>query len=257
MAQPLGEHARLARAGRGDHPGRSRTVGDGPHLVGRQVDRRGSGCGPRPRDDREQPLLDRLGVHDRAAQRRAEVVAARTTVDPRPGAVGQHDVARGCVGTGVAFAGRGRAQAQRLAGPPPDRPAVAGVVGVGPDQEVQAVGPHLDVGTEPPGLVDLDTRRLAEPCRVDAERHHHRSPVGPGVVQRRDHPARTDERRLVDRDHRRAGPWLWDRVSDVDDDPAAEPGGWGGERHGRQARQRPRPFSRAPRNARGAPRSEQ
>ena len=37
VAQALGEDARLARAGRGDDPGRAAGVGDGGQLVGRQV----------------------------------------------------------------------------------------------------------------------------------------------------------------------------------------------------------------------------
>ena len=186
VAQALGEHPGLARPRRGDHPRRARPVRHRRQLVGRQIRRRGHGRGRGP----DVARLDRLGRHDgRTRGERAGVVAPRATVDPRGGAVGQGHVCRrrrppASSASAPALTG--------LAAPPPDRldPA-AGVVGVGPHQEVQPVVGRVEVGRQGRRIVaeavGPQRSRGAELGRVDPEGDDHGGAGGPVAVQRVDH----------------------------------------------------------------------
>ena len=227
VAQALGEHPGLARPRRGDDPRRARPVGDGCELVGRQVGRR-----PGQRRHRAHVArLDRLGRHDgRPAGEGDDVVAAGAAVDPGRTAVGQHDVA-----VRLAVERRG-ARLQGLATPPPDRiAAAAGVVGVGPHQEVEPVVRQVECGREHgrvvSGEVGPDRARGAEVGGVDPQGDDHRSAPGPVLVEGVDHVGSLVGRGVervedgaVDGDDRRRGPGGRHRVADVHDDAPAEAG---------------------------------
>jgi hypothetical protein len=219
VPQPLGEHPGLARAGRCDDPGRTGTVGHRRELVGGERGRRRhrSGLGS------QRARLDRLAVHHGTAADRHRQRTAGATVDPGRAAVGQDDV------TGLVGSGRRGAAPLRLRGPPPHglaQPVAAGVVGVGPDQEVQPVEPRLDLRAEGPGLPPVPDR-LTEPGRVDSQRHHHRLAVGPGPVQGAHDLGRIREGGLVDGDDRRRRPRCGWSVAGQHDDPTSELGGSG------------------------------
>ena len=88
VAQPLGQHPGLARAGGGDDAGRPAGVGDGGQLVGRQRGRRrpvagdgqAAGVDGVPVDDRVVEPIERL-----AAARRRTTPACRRAGRRRPG----------------------------------------------------------------------------------------------------------------------------------------------------------------------------
>ena len=202
---------RLARPGRRDDPRRSGQVADRGQLVGGQVGVRGDGR----RHDGQAADVDRLAVDDRLGERQRR---ARAAVDPGRAAVGQRDVGRP-VGRrdGVVV------EAGGLDAPPPHGVADAGVVRVGPGQEVQAVERRLAAGGQPPRL-DGDRRRLAERRRVDAEGDDDRLAPGPRRVQPVDRRSRVGQHGVVDRDDRRVRPRRRDRGAGDDDDAATERG---------------------------------
>jgi hypothetical protein len=269
MAQAGGEHAGLARARRGDDAGGAGAVLDRRQLVGRQVDggRRAGGLGGllrrhpgEPpvivvvgrrhgirrrrlglgRGDRrrvlggaaalghggEHALLDRLGVDEGGADVARRQVAPGAAVDPRRRAVGQQDVAR-------AVGGGRRPQALGLAAPPPHGGAGAGVVRVGPHEEVEPVERQVEPGVEQPGGRRLVVDRVAEAGRVDRQGDDHRPAGRPGLVQGGDHRLGRGQHRLVDGDHRGVGPRRRDGVARGDHHTPSQ--------HGR------------PRNAHGGP----
>ena len=127
VAETLGEHPGLARPGRRDDPRRAGEVADGGELVGGQV---GVGRDER-RHDGEAADVDGLAVDHRLGQRQR---GARPAVDPCRATVGQRDVGRP-VGRGDG----GVVEPSGLDAPPPHGVADAGVVRVGPRQEVEAV----------------------------------------------------------------------------------------------------------------------
>ena len=150
VAQPLGEHPGLARAGRGHDAGRAR--------------RRG------------RPTASWSGASDGRRARPARAAAwsgPSSTVSRWTTAAPSSGTASGARGPPSIQAGvpSGRttspgpparpagAQPDRLAGPPPDRLAGGlGVVAVGPHEEVEAVGPRLEPGAQPPRLVVVGRR---------------------------------------------------------------------------------------------------
>ena len=211
VAQALGEHPGLARSRRRDDPGRAGAVGDGGQLVGSEVGGRGHVGG----DERQAPELDRVGVHDAGAVHDTER-RPRAAVDPRRPAVGQHDVGR-------AVRGAVGAQPLGLAGPPPDRLAVAGVVGVGPDEEVQPVDPRLEPRPERPRRV-VPGRGGTERSRIDRQRHDDGFARRPGPVQLAHHLGGLGQGRLVDPHHGRAPPRLRHGPAVAHHDPAPERG---------------------------------
>ena len=141
-----------------------------------------------------------------------------------------------------------------LAGPPPDRLAVAGVVGVGPDEEVQPVQPGLEPGARPsrarpprPGARGTGPgRRPASTTTGSALRP---GPVQPAHARRRARPGwrRRSGPRARPRHGRRHGPAVAH-----DDHAAAERGGTGHGHargpvaHGRRGGFVPLPRTRSP-----------
>ena len=140
VAQALGEHPCLARAGRGDDPGATAGVADRGELVGGQV-----GLGWVAADWGERSRLGAPAVHDAGAVG-VGCGGERTAVDPESRSVGELDV--GAVRFLHPLGGEGP---QDLATVPPDRLSVAGVVVVGPHQEMQPLAGELEVGAQ---LVD-------------------------------------------------------------------------------------------------------
>ena len=194
VAQALGEDARLARAGRGDDAGRAAGVGDGGQLVGREVGARGDLGG----HDGQRAEVDRVAVDERSAR-------------PGAGMRGPPSIHAGVPSgrvmsaspSGVAAA----PSASRAALTPHHHVSVAGagVVGVGPGQEVQAVEPRLGLGRHPPRL---DRERLRFPERRPG-RCRGRSPPARAGPTPRAAGARWDrvgEHGVVDRDDRRVAP---------------------------------------------------
>ncbi len=216
VAEPFGQDPRLARTGGRDDPGRPPGVGHRRQLVGSQVRvRRHLG-----RREGETPELDRLGVDDAVpAQSVGFDRLAGSAVDPGGAPVGQHHVGRPV--------GRlGRPEAQRLAGPPPDGFGSSGVVVVGPDQEVEPIGPRLEPRGERPHWF-RDLARVTEPGRVDAQGHHHRLPGHPVPVETLDHLGRHPKLGFTHGDHGRAHPRRRDGAVLGDDDTATERDGTG------------------------------
>ena len=225
VTQTLGQHARLARARRCDHP--TRPV---------DVIHRGA-ADPAPAHRRHRPAAG-IGVSDPRSTDSAATTASPSTasardrssgaaVDPQPGAVDQHDVAAAVVDRSGPVG-----QPCGLDTPPPRRLVVASVVGVGPHEEVQPVEPRLGIGREPPRL---GGDRLGSPKAngVDGQRHDDGLTVGPGSVQPFDASARVGQHRLVDGDHGGIPPRRGRRVTRGDHHPAAERERAGGG-HGRQ-----------------------
>ncbi len=211
VAKPLGEHARLARSGRRDHPGRPDQMAHGGQLIGGQRGIRSDGR----RHGGQRAEVDRLAVHDGAPVDLRQRLA-RPAVDPRRRAAGQDDVG-GPTGLGT--------QAGRLDRPPPHRFAgPAGVVGVGPHEEVQPIEPRLRRRRQAPRF-DVDRRRLPEPGGVDAQLDDDRLASRPGRVQTLDGRLRVDEGGLVDDDDRRLRPGCGWLGASHDDHAAAEHGG--------------------------------
>ena len=198
VAQPSGEHPGLARTGGGDDARRAGVVGDRGQLVGGEVVGRRPRCG----DEGARTELDRLGVHQQLAGSRR---TSRTAVDPHRSAVGEAHVA-GCVVRRRDHDGA-RGDPARLGRPPPHGLAGAQVVVVGPHQEVEAVEPRLGQRRVRPGLA-ADRLRRAEAGRVDRQLDDDLPAARPGVVQPGDHPARREQRRLVDPHDRGVGPRL-------------------------------------------------
>ena len=120
--------------------------------------------------------------HGRAVARVGRV--RWSPVHPQRGAVGRDDVGRARLDDTLV----GEASRQ-LAAVPPDRLAVPGVVGVGPDQELEALAPEGEAGLEGvhrPGV----PLRGPQVVGVDGQLHDHGPPVGPGAVEDLDHRRR-------------------------------------------------------------------
>ncbi len=182
---------------------------DGGQLIGREVGVRGD----RGRHDGQAAELDRLAVHDGVGQLRG---GPRPAVDPRRPAVGQHDVGR--------TVRRGDARPVETGGlhrPPPDGLALAGVVGVGPGQEVQAVERRLRTGRQAPRL-DVDRAWFAERRRVEAEGDDDRLAGRPRGVQPGHGRGGVGQHGVVDRDDRRVPPRRRHGSAGDDDDAAPE-----------------------------------
>ena len=209
VAQPFGEDTGLARAGRGDDPGRPADVGDRGELVGREI---GTRLGGR-RDGGERSEVDRVAVHDDEPVRRRH---PRPAVDPRRRAVGERDVGRP-----VRRGGRPVVEARRLDRPPPHRIAGPGVVRVGPRQEVEAVEPRLGLGRRPPRL-DRERLRLAElaPGRARGRRRRAGAPATARAAAATV-AARVGEHGVVDRDDGRVAPRHRERRSPTRPRPPA------------------------------------
>jgi hypothetical protein len=155
VARPLGEHARLARPGRGDDAGGAPRMGDGGQLVGSQL-----GGGVVGAVGAQRAVLDRVAVHDRESRPRPD----RSTVAPGGRAVGEHDVG---VGTGGCAPRHGSSR------PPPGRGAVVGapVGGVGPHRVVPPLAPQREPRTQlPGGGIDPLGRRLVGIVEPEARR---------------------------------------------------------------------------------------
>ncbi len=133
MTQPLGQHPGLARAGRGDHPGRAGGVHHGGQLVRSQF-----GVG-RTMGGRVQVAgLDAPAV-DHPRPRGDGRWIGWSAVDKERRAVGPGQV--GLPALGDAETGE---PAGRLPAVPPDGLAAAGVVIVGPHQEVEPLHRELE-----------------------------------------------------------------------------------------------------------------
>ena len=128
-----------------------------------------------------------------------------TTVDEDRGAVGQRDV--GVVARPHSLVGEA---ASGLASVPPDDLAAAGVVGIGPHQELQAFELELEGGGQGVRWV---VAALSDPELVgtDPQLDHHRAAVGPGGMERVDRLARARQRRRVDHETRCRPPRVWGR----------------------------------------------
>ena len=151
VAEPGDEDPRLPRSGRGNDPGWPDVVGDGLHLVGREVCR---WCGP-VGHQRHAPQLYRLVVDDRLGHRQR---LARSPIDPH-GRAFREDISRTSRGDPRQCGG--------LGGPPPLQFAGAGVVGVVPhdlDQSLVEEGEPLVqlVGSDANGLGRVELHRRVE-----------------------------------------------------------------------------------------------
>ena len=168
VAHPLGEHARLPRAGGGDHPYRAAVVGDRGELVGRE------GRGRRRRILRhrvEESGLHGLCVDDDLVEPRD--APARAAVDPGVAAVLDDHVRR------AALVGAG---AHGLRRPPPDRLPLPGVVVVRPDQVMETVMGQVEPRRQRVGPL-LDRSGLSEVGRVGRQRDDDRLAAAPVPVQ--------------------------------------------------------------------------
>ena len=194
VAVALREHAGLAGTGRRDDPGRTGPVGDRLELVGGQHGasaRTGAGCGV----SRPISTVSRWTI---TAPSSGTASGARGPPSTHAG------VPSGSTTSAVASL-RG-SEPRRLAGPPPDRVAVAAcVVAVGPHEEVEPFGPGLRRRAQLPGRGE-QSGRCAERARVDRELDHHRRAAGPRLVQAPDHAGRRLQRTLVDDDACRRRP---------------------------------------------------
>ncbi len=208
VPHPLRQDARLARAGRGDHPHGTAVVGDGRELVGRQLRHR---RGRLRRDRLEQPGVDRAGVDDGLGQ--ARDAPARAAVDPGVAAVGEDDVGR---------ASLARSQARRLRPPPPEGLAGAGVVVVGPDEVMEPVERQVERRRDRIGR-RVGRLRGPEARGVDREDDHDRAPGDPVLVQPPHRLVGGAQHALVDLDRLHGGrrPGLRDSAPGQDDHPAA------------------------------------
>ena len=149
---------------RSDDPRRSGAVGDGGELIGgqhRASGATGAGCG---------------------ASRPSSTESLWTTAAPSSGtssgARGPPSIHAGVPSGSTTSAGPPSVgtEADRLAGPPPDRLAVAaGVVAVGPHEEVQAVGPRLEAGGRAATAASSYASGVAEPRGVDRQLDHDRA----------------------------------------------------------------------------------
>ena len=99
----------------------------------------------------------------------------------------------------------------------------AGVVGVRPRQEVEAVVPRFGVGGERPRL-GVDRLGVTEAGRVDLQLDDDRLASSPREVQPLNRAGRIGEYTLVDGDDIGGCPLCRDDTSHVDDDAAPEDG---------------------------------
>ena len=187
MPQALGQDPGLARSGRGDDPGRPAVMVHGFHLVRGEIGRR------RPVTGRSQGA--RLGVPtvDDAETGRELRRLGWAAVDEQRGAVAEDDVGGRSLVSGVAFTDPFSGEtAGRLATMPPDGSAGAGVVVVGPDQELQALAAELEVGHK---LVDgpVSPLRCSQLRRVRSQLDHHGAAGRPVAVELLDDRPRTAE----------------------------------------------------------------
>ena len=195
VAEPLGEHPGLARPGRGDDPGRAGAVGDGRQLVGGQ--RRPSGVDAGGATV-EPARLDGLGVDHGAG-----------SVDVGRRARGPPSTQAGAPSGRVTSAGACRAPRPR-----PSRAALrphhhtgsppAGVVGVGPHQEVQPVEPRLEARASRHGSIVVVDRAPEGSGSTASSTTTGRA--RPAPVQRRPPSRPVGEHGLVDGDDRRGRP---------------------------------------------------
>ncbi len=221
VAQALGEHAGLARTGRGNDTGRAGEMADGSQLVRSEI-----GDGPPPAD-RPEPSGFGIPAMHHSDPRGEPGRLWRAPVNEQRCAVGEQDVAFGQVDVAdvVAFGEPGLRDpivgeaAGRLTTVPPDGVATSGVVVVRPDQELQALAAELEGGHV---LVDGAAAGLGLPKRgrvcaqfdddglsagpVAVEFLHYRAEVGQGGILEKNARARRPCVRRLDarKDHHAA-----------------------------------------------------
>ena len=193
-AEAFGQDPGLARAGRGDDPDRSRRVVDGGQLVRGQVrvgrtpgvGRQPTGLGGPPVDG-VRPVVGRRGV-------------GRPAVDPPPPSVGPGHVGGPTLGHPPL--------GQAACGPapvPPHRVPLAGVVAVGPHQEVQPFAPERESRIQRVHGAAV-VLRLPEHVGIERQFDHHGAALRPGGVEHPHHRPGIDQRGVVHDHARCVGP---------------------------------------------------
>ena len=235
MADPLGQHPRLAGPGRSDDADRAAVVEHGSGLVGGEVDALAvaGGCAHGP----EAARLDRARMNDGRAVTRIRGAPAGTAVDPGATAVGQADI--------PLPRSLDRADAGGLRRPPPDRLSrvVAGVVVVRPDEMVEPLERQVEPRIERVGRL-VEDRGVAEAGRVDGELDDYRcarQPQSPQLGNEVDGCGAAGLEVLgPDPDARRRAPRIRRRAALGDEHATPEPGR---SRRGRAQRRGSRPVS--------------
>ena len=189
----------------GGQVGHRRGTGGRPAAAGRP--RRSSGAPPRPRSAGVRWVGRRAAVDDTAACRRPARCRPAPLRRTPPSAA---SAAPPC--------GRATTPARR-----------PGVVGVGPDQEVQALQGELEIRRE---IMDRAVVALGRPegPRVDAELDHHRPAPEPGLVQAIRHGPRVGHLGIPDA-HSRAGRPGFGHVAPGEHDHTPAEFGRSGVRH--------------------------
>jgi hypothetical protein len=200
--------SRLAGSGRGDDAGGARNVIGGRRLVRREV------------------CIDRLEGGRRIESSQCDALrmdhgfvdadrAARPAVDPRRGTVGEQHIGK---------ASLCRTERGRLDPPPPCRIAVAGVVAVGPDEEMESFERK---GERRSDLERSAVLRLRDSQHTgfDPELDDHRFAFDPRTLEPVEHGRGRFQRGRVEHHNRRAVPRRRDGCVGGDHDGSAEDGG--------------------------------
>ncbi len=210
VPEALGQDPRLARTRWSDDPGAPLRMADGRQLVRGEVSARRAVAHRRDRPRLGVPAMDDA---DAARQGRG---GERATVDVERGPVRKLDVG----GAGLLDTLTGESPSG-LARMPPNRVSAPGVVGVRPDQEVEAVPGELEIGAQ---VMDRSHADLAggQHLGVDRQLHHNRLAIEPGLLQAFDRGARVGDRLLVDGNPGAASPGRWRGHSRQHDNAAAK-----------------------------------